>query len=73
MIRKNPSFPYRVNARLMKTAAKFAPGLSAFTGPATGATDQFDILKICGGYPEILAAGQQRRVSGRGPFANRRI
>lgn len=57
----------------MKTAAKFAPGLSAFTGPATGATDQFDILKICGGYPEILAAGQQRRVSGRGPFANRRI
>ena len=59
MIQKNPSLtPDQVKARLMKTATKFAPGLSVATDPTTGATytDEYDIFTIGAGYLNIPAA-----------------
>src|SRR5579871_56411 len=59
MIQKNPSLtPDQVKARLMKTATKFAPGLSIATDPTTGVTytDEFDIFTIGAGYLNIPAA-----------------
>jgi serine protease AprX len=59
MIQQNPSLtPDEVKARLMKTATKFAPGISTATDPTTGIvyTDEYDIFTIGAGYLNIPAA-----------------
>lgn len=59
MIQRNPTLtPDQVKARLMKTATKFAPGISTATDPTTGIvyTAEYDIFTIGAGYLNIPAA-----------------
>ncbi len=59
LLQKTPSLtPDQVKARLMKTASKAFPTMSAATDPVTGQnyTSQYDIFTVGAGYVDIVAA-----------------